>query len=79
VHSTELPDDISAHHNGDYSGNVIFYLPGERVAVDRDGELASVSIPFKAIRRLVLDALRAERISRLESMTDEQLYELLKD
>jgi hypothetical protein len=74
MHSTELGEDITAHHNGDFSGNVIFRVPSELI-IDE----GTVSLPFTVLRELVFSYLRNTKISRLENMDDEQLLEHFLD
>lgn len=74
---------VSMHHNGDYSGNVKFVLPYDVAnaakippgtwANNGSEEITEVSIPFAAVKSLVLDYLRREQIRSLEDMTDDQL------
>ena len=70
MHTTQLGDNIVAHHNGDFSGDVIF---SGQFSVEDDIGGATVTIPFSCIETLVAEHIRSERISELEQMTTPDL------
>lgn len=78
--------DIVMHHNGDYSGNVKISLPSsiadsevEHNPHGRDVSYTTVTIPFGAIRHLVVEAMRQQWISRLENMSESDLLDLARE
>lgn len=80
MHSTDVYPGITAHHNGDYSGDVRLTmdssLRGEMkpLGIDDDGAgVLDVSFPFAVMEKLVANKYRDEAISRLENMTTEGL------
>lgn len=71
MHSTDFYEyGITAHHRGDYSGNIKFTLPSSGVD--------SVEIPFKVIKMLVLSYYSRTIIYKLECAdSDEELERIL--
>ena len=74
MHSMGLPSDGTAHHHGDFSGDVIFVVSKD--AVEGLSDLVEVKIPFEDIEKVVLEKYRRGTISELEQMDTEQLVKL---
>ena len=69
MHTTQV-GDITFHHNGDYSGDVIIDAKEHN---GRKGRM--VDVPFAALLQLVAEKLRMEMISAIEQM---EPFELLR-
>jgi len=61
--TTNIDGKVSAHHNSDLSGDVIF--------TSNDG--MDVSIPGTLIRRVVARYIAMKRITAIEDMDDEEI------
>lgn len=62
-HSLQLPGGWTAIHNGDFSGDICFLHEGK----------AAATVPFEVIRGVVAQAVRNEKISRLEQASDGEI------
>lgn len=64
------------NHNGDYSGDVHLIVPAERAEVKtslyRD-EYVEIDVPFEVLRNFVLDQMRSQFISEMESASYDAL------
>ena len=80
MHTTQTKN-LTIHHNGDYSGDVIIQVKPEQVqhiAANTKFHIpayAEVTIDFKDLRTFVFGYLRDKMISELEQMSDEDLEE----
>jgi hypothetical protein len=65
--------EVTFHHNGDYSGFVTIVMPSDEceMALEHRTNRVNVQVPFDVIEQLVMDKLRREMVSALESMSDE--------
>lgn len=70
-HNDEEAGHITMHHNGDYSGDVIFII-------NRGSPTLTVEIPFAALERLVGQKKQEEIISALEDLTPEEIIAKMK-
>ncbi len=66
-HTTQLPNDWIAIHNGDFSGTIEFRKSGA------DPDEPGIEVPFFLMEALVAHAVRAHRIRLLEDLSDEHL------
>lgn len=65
-HTTEGGEYIY-FHNGDYSGDIkIAFKTGKIIA----------TVPFEEIKQLVADYIRLEKISRIEDMSNDEIFGL---
>lgn len=74
--------EVHIHHHGNYSANVRISVP-TRVGQPEtqafpDGEYASLYVPFEALRALVLNKLREDKIAALEQMTEAEIERDIK-
>lgn len=72
MHSTDYLD-MTFHHNGDYSGEVLVQVPAGNVRGGFGDAHVVVEVPFAALVSLVADAVRGQRIARLENMPDAEI------
>lgn len=77
MHTSEYDEDgVTFHHNGGYYGDVKVVLHDTdkaQMELDHRDHTISVNVPFSAMEKLVLDKLRLEKISKLESDNFEEL------
>ncbi len=71
MHSRTI-DEITFHHNGDYSGDVL--INGAEVEIDGYDGSTTITISFEVLAEFVSDAVRVARRSRLEQL---EWYEVL--
>ena len=65
MHTTTI-DEITFHHNGDYSGDVL--INGAEVEIDGYDGSTTVTMPFEVLAEFVAEAVRAQRTARLEQL-----------
>lgn len=76
---------VVIHHNGDCSGEVVINVPtwvGQPAVHNfteggEDHHIAELTIPYSALRDLVLDHLRNEMVGKLENMSNDELLNAL--
>lgn len=77
---------LTAFHHGDFSGAIQFFAPKAATngfgapileVVDREDTL-EVRVPFEALKAVVAEKLRQDRIAALESASDDEILEGLK-
>ena len=61
---------LVAHHNGDFSGQVVL------LSRNAEGDTQQLVIPFQALKKLVGEYLRHEKISALEQIKAAILVDL---
>lgn len=77
--------EVHIHHHGNYSANVRISVP-TRVGqpetyeprYERDEAYSSLYVPFEALRALVLNKLREDKIAALEQMTEAEIERDIK-
>lgn len=75
MHSSDFEVDgnyYRAHHNGDFSGDVIIELRQEQIGATGSGG-ATVCVPFDLLKAIVAAWVRSELIARLEDASDDDL------
>lgn len=72
--------EVTFHHNGDFSGFVTVVMPSDNceMALEHRTNTVSVQLPYDVIEKLVLDKLRREVVSKLESMDDGEFRDFAK-
>lgn len=84
VPGDDVPTVVAILHNGDYSGNIKFDVPAALANLERykdyvsDEERLVVSIPFEAVKALVLNYVRDEFVGLIQDADDVTLQRLLK-
>lgn len=68
MHAFNAPSGVCYHHNGDWSGDVLF--------VTGDDEM-QVEVPFADILAMAMEYLRGELVERLEQADTAELVTLL--
>lgn len=81
MHTSQVEADghtYNVHHNGDYSGDVVIYLPPSKfdLQIGKTSTECRVSIPFAVLRSLVADYVRAAKIEALEDADDDQVLDV---
>lgn len=66
MHSFNAPSGTTFHHNGDFSGFIEY----------EDSKGGYATLPFEDMKALVAEYVRRERISRLEEMSDDEVFGL---
>lgn len=76
--SKHFPEhNITAHRNGDYSGDVRFHMSAERTVEYYHGTNSmEVAIPFEVLKELVADKRRSDLIGQLEDATVDEILEM---
>lgn len=75
MHSRDIIHDgerFSVNHNGDFSGDVRFYIDAKRV--DAEEEEAEVSVPFAVLSEFVASAVRDGIIAQIEDIEPGELF-----
>lgn len=67
MHTFDADDDISFHHNGDFSGDVTISLPTQAAATElwNDGH-TTIKVPYAALEALVAERYRRAMVGALE-------------
>lgn len=60
------------NHNGGYGGDVLIKAPD----ADEEGVVHTIRVDFDDLAELVADAIRSERISKIENMEAKKLLGL---
>lgn len=66
--------EIDMHHNGDFSGEVMFHLNADRADVREEGVgMVTFRLPFDAIKQLVSEYVQERKVAALESASPDEL------
>lgn len=76
MHTTELPSGNRAHHNGDYSGDVLVQIPRDAVLLTPDVTVYEVKIPMGDLIQIVSDYIRDEMVHAAETADNEAILAL---
>jgi hypothetical protein len=69
--------EIDMHHNGDFSGEVMFHLNADRADVREEGVgMVSFRLPFAALKQLVAEYVQDRKVAELENASPDQLLGL---
>jgi hypothetical protein len=77
----EVDTEVTFHHNGDYSGNVVINVPSYiaqpavRHFSDKDGDhhIAEIHVPYDALEIFILESVRRMRLAEIENLTVEEM------
>jgi hypothetical protein len=79
MHSTD-GKEVTFHHNGDYSGDVLIVVQAHKVAhyesTSHTSEHYEIEIPFNDLKMLVAEYVRGEKVDRLEQAEDDEVFGL---
>jgi hypothetical protein len=80
-HTTTTDAGITFHHNGDYSGDVSLRLSEDQVEQGqfKNETYYEIEIPFDAMKELVANYVRSEKISKLEQAEDNEILGVCGD
>jgi len=74
----EFETNVTFHHNGDYSGEVIVFLDAKYADVEVHNNGVEVRVPFAAMEKLVAQKVSGEFVSKFENVTSmDELFDAL--
>jgi len=80
----DVETTVTIHHNGDFSGCVEINVPSDVARCSTahytnngvDYHIASMHVPFEALRDFVVDAIWRKKISDLANLTPTEIIDL---
>jgi len=77
MHSMKVTEDITVHHDGDYSGDLMFVMPESAIEESMFEGKKLITIPHEAWLPVMAEYIRHTMIENIESMTDESIIDMV--